>query len=804
MNHRLVERAKLLSRACIVLLPLFLAGCSSPEQRAEAHYQSGDQLIAKGEYVQAGLEFRTALKYNEKLSPAWYGLALVEEKAGNVRGAIGALQRVVELDPKNVDAKVKLATYLLALGDTDQALIHANAANELRKDDSLILALRAAVLFRLNDREGSKAEAERSLAINPDNPDAHGILAAIDLANGNNAGAMVFVDRGLKSDPKNLGLLLFKSRLYEVAKDDPNFEATIRRAIVAQPQLLELRKALLSFLLNRKRPQEAEVEMRALVAAKPDSKDYALGLVNFVIQQRGIEAGRAELNRFMAEQPDVGAFKLAAARFDFAAGNFDAAKATLDAIIAKAEPVEDVKNARVLLASMYIDKKDYPTANAIIETVLGADTKNVDALTLKSNIKLETGNLDGAILDARDALNQAPQSVPLHLLLGRAYERQGAVDLAVEQFAEATKLSNFNPGITVDYANFLAARGKTAQAVSVLSDALAIEAGNVPLMSALARLKLGMGEWEEAQKLAEQIKLKGDQTGAADQILSTSLLGQKKFGEIITSLESGKSTIPQAVKPMANVVQAYLQAGKPDEAEKFLTAVIEANAKNAEAYSLLGGVKNFRSKPDEAEAAFRKAIEVQPGNSIGYRALASQQMSQGKLETAEATLRDAGKRIPGDPALALALAGMYERANRIDDAIAVYEEQYKVTPNALVIVNNLASLLADYRSDQVSLDHAYEITRRLESIAVPHFKDTLGWIAYRRGDFSAALNLLKDATAQLPNQALPRYHLAMTFVALKRNKDAAEQFNAALALLKEGDPLLKQVTAGLDSAKAQP
>ncbi len=804
MNHWILARAALLSRTCIVLFPLLLVGCSSPEQRAEAHYQSGNALVAKGEYVRAGLEFRNAIKYNEKMASAWYGLSLVEEKAGNVRAVVGALLRVVELDPGQVDAKIKLATFFLALGDTDQALIHANAANELRKNDSQVLALRAAVLFRLNDREGSKAEAEKSLAINPDNPDAHGILAAVELAAGNNAGAMQFVDRGLKADPKNLGLLLFKSRLYEVAKDDTNLEASLRRTIEAQPQLFELRKALLSFLLSRKRTQDAEVEMRQLVAAKPDDKDFALGLVNFIIEQRGAAAGRAELERLMGEQPDVTAFKLASAKLDYTAGNFEAAKAALDAIVGKVEPAEDVMNAQVILASMYSDRKEFATAGAIIETILSTDAKNVEALTLKANIKLETGKLDGAIQDARDALNQAPQSVPLHLLLGRAYEKQGAVDLAAEQFSEATKLSNFNPGITLDYAKFLAARGKSAQAVSILGDALAANAGNVNLMSALARLKLAAGDWEEAQKLAEQIKQQGDQTGAAEQILTTSLLGQKKFGEITSAFETGKSAIPQAAKPIANVVQAYVQAGKLAEAEKFLNAVIQANAKNADAYALLGSVKFNQAKPDEAEAAFRKAIEVQPKSSIGYRALASLQMSKGQLDIAEATLREAQKNNPGDAALALALAGVFERSNRIDDAIAIYEEQYKATPDALIIVNNLASLLADYRSDQASLDRAHEITRRLESIAVPHFKDTMGWIAYRRGEYQAALNLLKDATAELPNLALPRYHLAMTFAALKRNKDAAEHFQTAKALLKEGDPLLKQIAAGLDSAKAQP
>ena len=803
MNHRSSKQFGLFTRALVIALPLFLAACSSPEQRAQAHYESGNELLSKEEFVRAGLEFRNAIKYNDKLSEAWYGLALVEEKAGNIRAVLNNLNRVVELDPKNVKAEQKLATYFLAVQDIDNALIHANAANELKPNDSAILALRAAVLFRLNDLEGSKAEAEKALAFNPDNPDAHGILAAGEIAKENPSGAMLFVDRGLKTDPKNLGLLLLKSRIYEISKDDVNLEANLRRTIEAQPQLFDLRRPLLAFLVSRKRMDDAESEMRKFAAAKPDDHELALGLVSFVNQVRGQEAGRIELDRLQSERPDVAAFKLAGVRMDFAAGKFDAAKAVLDQIIAKGEPQDDVKKARILLASMYVDKKDFAKAGEIIDAVLAADAKDADALTLKASIKFDTGDYDGAIQGARDALNQAAQSVALHLILGRAHERQGAVELAAERYAEATKLSNFNPGVALEYANFLMTRGKSAQAESVVSDALAVHANNVQLLSAMARLKLGKAEYDEAQKIAEQIKQLGGANDTAEQIMTTSLMGQKKYDEVIASVESGATAAPQAAKPLANVVQAYVQAGKTGEAEKVLRAVIEANAKNAEAFALLGTVKNIQNKPDEAEADFRKAIEVQPDNPVGYRALAIHQFSRGNREAGEATLRDGRKHSPRDPSLALALAGLLEQDQRIDEAIAVYEEQIAATPNALIIINNLASLLADHRSDQASLDRADQIAQRLRGVTIPHFKDTLGWIAYRRGEYQEALSQLKDAVAQLPNQPLIKYHLAMTYVALKQSDNALEQFNAAKALIKQGDPLIAQIDAGLEKANAK-
>ena len=172
-------------------------------------------------------------------------------------------------------------------------------------------------------------------------------------------------------------------------------------------------------------------------------------------------------------------------------------------------------------------------------------------------------------------------------------------------------------------------------------------------------------------------------------------------------------------------------------------------------------------------------------------------------EAGEAALRNGRKHNPRDPSLALALAGLLEQDKRIDEAIAIYEEQVAATPNALIIVNNLASLLADHRGDQASLDRANHIAQRLRGVTIPHFKDTLGWIAYRRGEYQEALNQLKDAVTQLPDQPLIKYHLAMTYVALEQVDNALEQFNAAKALLKKGDPLFAQIDAGLDKANAK-
>ena len=71
----------------------------------------------------------------------------------------------------------------------------------------------------------------------------------------------------------------------------------------------------------------------------------------------------------------------------------------------------------------------------------------------------------------------------------------------------------------------------------------------------------------------------------------------------------------------------------------------------------------------------------------------------------------------------------------------------KQEPGSVVVANNLASLLADHRTDRTSHERAYNLALTLRKSQVPHFKDTLGWIHYQRGEHKAALPCLRKRRA---------------------------------------------------------
>jgi tetratricopeptide (TPR) repeat protein len=250
---------------------------------------------------------------------------------------------------------------------------------------------------------------------------------------------------------------------------------------------------------------------------------------------------------------------------------------------------------------------------------------------------------------------------------------------------------------------------------------------------------------------------------------------------------------------MALLVNTLIQAEKLDQAMSFLQSVLKANPANAEARVLLGSVQLLKKAPDQAAQSFRTAIERQPKDVIGYKALAEFYIRSGDLTEAEKVTRAGLQQQPESSDLHLTLAGILEQKGDYEAAIAEYETLLKQDPGSLIVANNLASLLSDWRTDKASLERANSLAAVLRKSQVPSFKDTLGWIDYLRGDYKSAISLLEEAATAMPDRAVVQYHLGMSYLAAGQVAKASEQFKKALALAPEAS-LQQKISAAQKKA----
>ena len=218
---------------------------------------------------------------------------------------------------------------------------------------------------------------------------------------------------------------------------------------------------------------------------------------------------------------------------------------------------------------------------------------------------------------------------------------------------------------------------------------------------------------------------------------------------------------------------------------------------NTQLLVLLGQIKVAQNKIDDAAQAYKEAIARQPNDPLGYRALTELYTNQKNWKDAESTLQAALKQMPSDMNLRLSYAGLQILKGDQETAIGQYEAILKDQPNSPVAINNLVSLLTDYRSDKASLDRAFSLSEAFKNSNVPQFQDTYGWALYRRGDFAEAISVLEGVAAKQPNLAAVHYHLGKSYTAAGQPEKAAEQLKLALALEPDGTALKESIRAAM-------
>ena len=385
------------------------------------------------------------------------------------------------------------------------------------------------------------------------------------------------------------------------------------------------------------------------------------------------------------------------------------------------------------------------------------------------------------------------------MALSIAYERNGSIDLANKALFDAAKASNYAPNIGLAYVAFLQRRGYSTQAERTLGEIIKRHPKNNAVLNAVARDRLAHRDWAAAHKIAAEIRQTKSLTSLADQIDAAAYAGENKPSDSLAALEKAYDANPTGLPSLVALVENYMRSGQTAKAEETVEGALKLNASDANAMVLLGTLKLSRGDLKGAQSAFENAIRTQPKNSAGYRALANLYMRQSKPDDAIGILRKGLKVDPGNFSLGLAVAGFLEATKDYNGAISEYETLIQQQPGSMIVANNLASLLADHRDDRSSIDRARALIPMLKESQVPQFQDTVGWVNYRLGDYRAALEALKSAAEKMPNYALVRYHLGMTYLASGDRTQAMEQFKKAQSLAPNDEELKAKIDAALQS-----
>lgn len=768
----------------VLLFAGALAACDSAEERAENHYRKGMELLEQGENAKAQLEFRNTLRLASDHIPARYQIATNLRKQNNIRGAVGQYRSILELDREYVPALRDLAEIMLVANQLDESEKLVATAFEKAPDDPVVRAVKASVDYKRGDRPGGVAMARGVLEDAPDNVTARLVLVANEMDDRKLDEALAEVDRGLEQTPRDLSLNVVRLGILEEQQNVDELGVQLQRLVEYYPKSDQFREALARWHVFKRDYDGAEAQYRAIAENNPKDIQKALDVARFLNSVHGPARARAELEARAEREGAPIEFDLAVAALDLQDGDEAAAAARLDrAIEARGDTIDGFK-AMTERAKIYIRNEQWEGADVLLARVIARDPKNSDALLLRASRYLAQDRAREAIEDLRTALDVAPGDVQIMLLLASAYERNGNRELAQERLAQAFAASERRPDVTLRYVQALVQDGKLAVAESALTDALARHRNNRDLLVALGQIKLRQQDWRAATGIAGRLRTLDPDDPIAERMEAAALLGQRRFDEGAGML---RSLVPDDVNDPDSVValvRALLAGGDIDAAEKFLVERLEKLPDEVVTLSLLASVRTSQGELEEAEKLLLKVIDLDPLNAQAYASLARIYNSQGRESLVNETLARGLAINEQDVSLRLTKAMQLEQEGRIDEALELYEALYRERPNATVIANNFASLLADHRAeDPAELERAMNIARRFRQTDQPYLQDTYGWLLFLNGaDDAEAKRYVLTAADALRTNPTVQYHAGMVLYATGAVAQGEERLRRALEL----------------------
>lgn len=780
----------------VVIMAGLLASCGSPEQKAQDLYEKGTALVAKNDDLNARVALLTSAKYKSDRIEVWKALAGIDERTKSSSLFVD-LRRIVELDPNDLDARLKLARIMVAGGAAEPVIKILDAANEGDKPNAALHAVRALALVRTNDAAGALREAQRAYDIDPTNVDAVTLLASKKLADGDSGGALKMLDAvpSQVQDADRLRVIRLRIDILVRKGELAEAEKLVRQLVADYPQEASYRVQLVQILTAERKLDDAEKELRARVATNSSDSKLELDLVRFLSTFKGTDAARAELVSRIKAGGDTFDYRFAMAELDFVGQRQGDAISELQKLVSETDSADRKLKAQVRLAEMLIARGDKATAEPLISEILAKDRRNAGGLRLRAALSLDKGQTDSAVADLREALNDQPKSPELLIALALAYEQGGKPELADRQYADALKNSNFNIEVALRYVAFLQRRNDAPRAEDVLADVIARYPGNLQALSSLAQVKLSRQNWDGALAIAQIIAANKDGRVVADQIKAAAFAGQQRIGESIAALEDARKAAPEAIQPAVSLASAYIRADRAADAVTVLQEMNKRYPDNAELLVILGQTRLAQKKDQDAIVSFQEAIKQKPKDASGYSALSDYYIRVKNFGAAEGVLQSGLQENPQNMTLRMSSASLQILKGDSAAAISQYESILKDQPQAqsLIVVNNLASLLLDTRSDKESLDRAAALAETLKASNVPQFQDTVGWARFKQGDIKSAIAFLEPAAAKSANLSAVHYHLGLAYAADGQAQKAKEELETAAKLEPESTDLRKNI-----------
>ena len=763
-----------------------LTSCSrDPNVVKKKYVESGNRYFQSGKYKEASIMYRNALQKDQKYGEAYYRLALTELKQQRPQNAVGFLVRALDTlpaqgaDTEKTDAKTKLAEIYVRY-------CQGHLSTQPQPDFAQIGDLLKKV----------EATAREFLQKDPKSSDGHRLLAEWHAAN-----AWVNLRRSLPAGQKSEyaeAAKEFQAAL-ETKPEDTDLKYRVAQSLLLSDQFAEAERAykatierdksylpaysdLYSFLRYQKRVPESEALVRQAMAADPQ-KLYPLALR---LAQDHFNNGREADMRSVLD--DLKSKVKGDSQFYVQLGTLFARMRNYEEAVrqfqegARLHPKQKADFQRYIIQT-YMSQGKKVEAAQLNDEILKENPGDAGAKNLKAELALDRGEIDQAWGELQAIVNANPNNAVYRYNLGRASMLKGDLEGARREFEQAIRIDPRLSRAQLGLAQLGIARRDYSEAIAKADVALSFEPRNSGARLVRTAGLVGLGRRDEARKELEAIL--ASEPDSPDALFQMGVINniEKKYKEAEAAYRRCHALSPTNARCLMGVVENYMNQSQPDAALRTIQEELQKTPDRLELISAMGNVYVRSGKVDLGISEFQKLAARLNKNPVAqsnvYLRIGESYKIKRDLDNARENFRKARDLNPKDPVATLSLALVLDGQGKREEAKKVYEDALRLQPDNVVILNNLAFLIAESGGD---LDQALTLAQRAKQKApdLAEVTDTMGWIYLKKNLSDNAIQLFQQLTEKYPNYPTFRYHFGMALHQKGDKIKAAEQLNLAL------------------------
>lgn len=703
------------------------------------------------------MEFRAAAEIDKDSADAHWGLARSYENLGRLFDTVEELRKTVELDKQRIEAKAKLGNYYLLvqppmIAETEKLLeeIFAQDANFIEGH-----ILKASLFSAQNKPQEEVLQIlKQAVALNPKRTETYISLARyftkINLTNKAEEAIKTAISDG---ENKSLAHLEY-ARFLGYANRAAEAETEFLKSIEIAPENIEARESIAEFYAGTRQLEKAENAYKNLIQIQDNSAESRIALADFY----------ARTNR---EDDAVNTFK---------------------AILTDAP---ETARARYRLAEIYLDRKELDLVKTEVEKLLSTNDTDAEALILRARVHLLENNSDDAVRDLEEVLKKQPSHRDALFFMAQARLAGGQTDQARSFIGDLeryhpnflrTKLlriqlsfANGNAEDALRQSNELLQAAQTSYP-TLDTTALDLEDLRVRAVTSRGLAFLELGKIAEAKNdLSEVVRLSPKSSAALVNLAKVSI-AEKDLNGALGLYEKATNLDNENFDALSGAVNILTRRGGFDEAKQKINNALQKNAGKANVQAALHylNFEVFKAQKDSAsaETELKNAMSADENYLPAYSAYASLLIEKNQTAEAIGQYKKIVEKKPSAPVYVL--LGMLEEAeSNFSEAEKNYRKSLEIAPDSPIAANNLAWLIAENTNG--NLDEALTLAQGAvnQSPKTPEFYDTLGWVYYKKGLYSPAIEQMKKAVSLNENDAQKN--------GKKVNEDFRKRLNTALA-----------------------